>query len=153
MEIVCKRFDELTNGELYSILKARSEVFALEQNIPYQDMDDLDFCSSHIFATEGDTLCSYLRIIDAGVKYPEISIGRLLTLPQFRGRGLSRRLMKIAIEMAANLGIPVRIEAQAYLKDFYLSLGFRQISDEFILEGLPHVEMILDESSAIEALP
>lgn len=144
MEIIRKRFEELTVSELYSILKARSEVFVTEQNIIYQDMDDIDFRSTHLFIVENDVICSYLRIIDAGVKYPEISIGRVLTLKPYRGRGFSRKLMDKAIEIGKEQSLPIKIEAQAYLKDFYLSLGFRQISEEFILEGIPHIEMILN---------
>ena len=144
MEIICKRFDELTLYELYSILQARSEVFVNEQNIVYQDMDEIDFSSTHLFISEAGMVCSYLRIIDAGVKYPEFSIGRVLTLKEYRGKGYSRKLMELAIAKIKERSMPIKIEAQAYLKDFYLSLGFKQISDEFILEGIPHIEMLLE---------
>ena len=143
MEVVSKRFEELTLDELYAILRARAEVFVVEQNIIYLDMDGIDFRSTHLFVKESDMICSYLRIIDPDVKYPEMSIGRVLTLSAFRGRGYARRLMEIAIAEARAQGLPVRIEAQAYLKDFYLSLGFRAVSEEFILEDIPHIEMLL----------
>ena len=142
MEIISKRFEELTVNELYMILQARSEVFVNEQEIIYQDMDGIDLCSTHLFITEKGKLCSYLRIIDEGVKYPEISIGRVLTLKPYRRRGLSRKLMEAAIEEVKERGLPIKIEAQAYLKEFYENLGFEAVSDEFILEGIPHVEMI-----------
>lgn len=144
MEIICKRFNELTLKELYGILQARSEVFVCEQNIIYQDMDEIDFSSTHLFIKEDGKICSYLRIIDEKVKYPELSVGRVLTLKPYRGRGYSRKLMELAIKMASQLSLPVKIEAQAYLKEFYLSLGFKQISDEFILEEIPHIEMLLE---------
>lgn len=144
MELVCKRFEELTLNELYDILKARSEVFVNEQNIVYQDMDGIDFSSYHLFFKEDGKICAYLRIIDPGVKYLEASIGRVLTLKPYRNKGISRRLMLEAIKIAASGAKPIKIEAQAYLKDFYLSLGFRIISDTFILEGIPHIEMLLN---------
>lgn len=144
MEIICKRFNELSLDELYLILRARAEVFVVEQNIVYQDMDGIDFSSTHLYIKEGNRICSYLRIIDANVKYPEVSIGRVLTLKPYRGWGYARKLMETAIDKAKQYSLPVKIEAQAYLKDFYLSLGFKQVSDEFILEDIPHIEMILN---------
>lgn len=147
MKIECKRFDELTINELYAILQARSEVFVTEQNIVYQDMDGIDFSSTHLFIKKNDKVISYLRIIDPGVKYPEVSIGRVLTLMPFRANGYARLLMERAIEMVQKECLPIKIEAQAYLRDFYLSLGFKQISDEYILEGIPHIEMLLPASS------
>ena len=144
MKIVCKRFEELSLHELYAILRARSEVFVMEQNIVYQDMDEIDFRSTHLFIEEEGEIASYLRIIDAGVKYPEISIGRVLTLKPYRRKGYSRRLMEIALEMTRNQNLPVKIEAQSYLESFYHSLGFKSISPEFILEGIPHIEMLLN---------
>lgn len=146
MDIITKRFDELTLNELYTLLQARSEVFVMEQGILYQDMDEIDFSSTHLFLKENDKVCSYLRIIDPGIKYPETSVGRVLTLAPYRGRGYGRLLMEKAIDEARKFRRPVRIEAQAYLKDFYLSLGFKPVSEEFILEGIPHIEMILDQT-------
>ena len=146
MEIICKRFNELTLEELYQILRARAEVFVTEQNIVYLDMDGIDFSSTHLFIKEDGKISSYLRIIDAGVKYPEVSIGRVLTLQPYRGRGYSRKLMERAIEICRQNSSPIKIEAQSYLTDFYLSLGFRKISEEFILEGIPHIEMLLENS-------
>ena len=143
MEIISKRFEGLTVNELYMVLQARSEVFVNEQEIIYQNMDGLDLRSTHLFITENGKLCSYLRIIDEGMKYPEISIGRVLTLKPYRHQGLSRKLMETAIESVRERGLPIKIEAQSYLKNFYENLGFKAISDEFILEGIPHIEMIL----------
>lgn len=142
MELVFKLFEELTVDELYSILGARSEVFVNEQNIVYQDMDGIDRHAAHLFIVENGTVAAYLRIIDAGVKYPEMSIGRVLTLKPFRHRGYCRKLMQTALDYAAENGKPVRIEAQSYLKEFYMELGFKPISGEFILEGISHIEML-----------
>lgn len=144
MEIKSKRFGDLSTVELYYILKARAEVFVVEQNIVYPDPDEIDFVATHFFIEEDNKICAYLRLIDAGVKYDEMSVGRVLTLKPYRGRGHARRLMLRAMEVARQSGIGLRLEAQAYLTDFYRSLGFRPVSEEFILEGLPHVEMLLD---------
>lgn len=143
MDIIGKRFEQLSLEELYSILHARAEVFVTEQNIVYQDMDGIDFSSTHLFIKDGGRICAYLRIIDPGVKYAEVSIGRVLTMKPWRRRGLSRKLMLEAIKIASRHGLPIKIEAQAYLKDFYASLGFRAVSDVFILEDIPHIEMVL----------
>lgn len=143
MDIIAKRFEQLSLHELYAILQARAEVFVCEQNIVYLDMDEIDFDSTHLFVKDNDRVVSYLRVIDPGVKYAEVSIGRVLTLAPWRGRGLARRLMLRAIDVAMQFQRPIRIEAQAYLKDFYVSLGFIPVSDEFILEDIPHIEMVL----------
>lgn len=144
MELTVKKFQALTLEELYGILRSRSEVFVVEQNIVYQDMDYIDRYSTHIFFKDGDKIASYLRVIDAGVKFKEASIGRVLTLPEYRGRGLSRRLMQLAIQYLKTIGsVPIKIEAQEYLVKFYESLGFKSVSEPFILEDIYHVEMIL----------
>lgn len=143
MELISKRFDQLTANELYEILRVRAEVFVVEQNIIYQDMDFKDMRSTHLFYTDNERILSYLRIIDAGVKYPEYSIGRVLTIKEHRNQGLSRNLVIKALSMIRESSDwPVKIEAQSYLKDFYESIGFVPISDEFILEGIPHIGMI-----------
>lgn len=146
MEYICKRFEELSLEELYQIIGARQEVFVVEQNIIYQDLDFLDQNSTHLFFRENGRLTSYLRIIDSGIKYSETSIGRVLTIKGYRGRGLSRQLMEKAIVRVRNeKKMPIKIEAQEYLVKFYLSLGLEITSPPFILEGISHIEMLLKE--------
>ena len=151
--IVIKNFSDLSINELYDILHARQEVFAIEQKILYQDLDYIDQNSIHLFITDNsnDKKCklkAYLRIIKPGVKYPEASIGRVLTLKEYRGSGLGREIMEAGIKEAVKkFGIPIKIEAQEYLRDFYISLGFEPISEPFILEGISHIEMILNKES------
>lgn len=145
MEVIIKRFKELSLEELYGIIHCRTEVFVMGQNILYQDLDYLDQNSTHIFLKDNDKIVAYLRIIDPGIKYEETSIGRVLTMPDFRNKGLGRKLMELAIlEVKTKNLLPVKIEAQEYLVDFYKSLGFKSISKSFILEGIPHVSMILE---------
>ena len=141
METKIKRFNELGLMELYEILRCRSEVFVVEQGFPYQDLDYADIDSTHIFMEEGGKILAYLRVIDPGVRGEAASIGRVLTMKEARGRGLARQMMKEAIRIAKAKSPVIEIHAQSYLKDFYQSLGFEPTSEEYILEGRPHVSM------------
>ena len=143
METIKKRFDELSLDELYLILHSRQEVFTVEQNIVYQDLDNLDQQSVHLFIKEDDKMVAYLRIIDAGAKFQETSIGRVLTTKEYRGMGYGRKIMLDALDFLKEIkGFPINIYAQEYLVRFYESLGFEKRSEPFILEGISHVEMI-----------
>lgn len=141
MEIKIKRFEELTVAEMYEILRCRVEVFVVEQGCAYQDIDGEDVMSTHLFMMEQGRILAYLRIIDPGVRHKELSVGRVLTMKEFRGRGLSRQLMLEAIKVAGRMADCVELDAQTYLIDFYKSLGFIPVSDEFIYESRPHVRM------------
>lgn len=143
LETIKKRFDELSLDELYLILHSRQEVFTVEQNIVYQDLDNLDQQSVHLFIKEDDKMVAYLRIIDAGAKFQETSIGRVLTTKEYRGMGYGRKIMLDALDFLKEIkGFPINIYAQEYLVRFYESLGFEKRSEPFILEGISHVEMI-----------
>ena len=144
MDIKIKRFEDLTTSELYEILRCRAEVFVVEQNCDYQDLDMLDMASTHLYIETDGKIRTYLRVIDPGVKYSAASIGRVLTMKEFRGRGLARLLMSEAIRIGKSLCDTIEIEAQAYLTEFYNSLGFRRTSDAFMLDGIPHVSMMLN---------
>lgn len=144
MKIRRKRFEELTTGELYEILRCRSEVFIMEQDCVYQDLDGIDQHSTHLYVEEDGRILSYLRVIDAGVKYAAASIGRVITMKDARGRGLSTMLLREAIEIAREGAKVVEIEAQAYLREFYKRFGFVEISDVYMYEGLPHISMRLE---------
>lgn len=144
MDIKIKRFEDLTTSELYEILRCRAEVFVVEQNCDYQDLDMLDMASTHLYIEADGKIMAYLRVIDPGVKYSATSIGRVLTMKEFRGQGLTRLLMSEAIRIVKSLCDTIEIEAQAYLTEFYNSLGFRRTSDVFILAGIPHVSMVLN---------
>ena len=144
MEIRIKRFEELTTAELYEILRCRAEVFIVEQNCVYQDIDHEDSSSTHVYIENNGQILAYLRVIDPGVKYPAASIGRVLTMKEARGKGLSRLLMEEAIKLAKEKSPVIEIEAQAYLRVFYMSLGFIATSEEFMLEGRLHLSMKLE---------
>lgn len=136
-----KAFDELSVGELYAILALRGRVFVVEQNCPYLDPDGADLVSRHVWATnEAGDIVAYLRVVPEGVKFAEVSIGRVITAPEARGTGLGKELMRRGI---AAVGVaPIRIGAQAHLEKFYGELGFTRASEPYDEDGIPHVEML-----------
>jgi ElaA protein len=138
------RIDELPSRELHAILAARERVFIIEQDCPYQDADDYDMVSWHLACHSGGQLSAYLRIVDAGHKYAEASIGRVLTVKEYRGLGLGKQVMQEAIGRFEALypGQAIRISAQSYLLDFYRGFGFEAIGGEYREDGIPHTEML-----------
>lgn len=144
-----KTFNELTTQELYQIMKLRNEVFVVEQACVYQDCDGKDLDAWHLFHKEDGQIVSYLRILPKGLSYEEVSIGRVVTEPGFRGRGLSRAMMAEAIRFVIHeLHEPViRISAQAYLQQFYKSLGFEAVSDIYLEDDIPHLEMVYENNA------
>ncbi|MEZ5443045.1 MAG: GNAT family N-acetyltransferase [Lysobacterales bacterium] len=138
------RLDQLSGPQFHQIMAARIAVFVVEQNCPYQDADELDACSSHLSAQIDGRLAGYLRIVDPGCKYPEPSIGRVLTTPAFRGLGVGRQLMAEALRQTGQHfpGAAIRISAQAYLLDFYGSFGFEAVGEGYLEDGIPHWEML-----------
>lgn len=141
--IITRRFDELTLGELYDMLRCRTEVFVVEQNCVYQDMDEADLCCVHVFMKERERIVAYLRVLEPGVKFDDASIGRFLIVKEYRQRGMARPMMAKAIEIATRMSAHVTIEAQTYLRPFYESLGFTATSEEYIHEQRPHILMRL----------
>ena len=139
-----KKFDNLSPHELYAILQLRNEVFAVEQNCVYPDMDNKDQYSYHFMGWKNEKLIAYTRIIPPGIIYPEPSIGRVVTSPSVRRTGIGRDLMERSIEQTYNLygKTPIRIGAQLYLLQFYNDLGFRQTGDVYLEDGIEHIEML-----------
>ena len=136
-----RTFAELSTHELYAIIALRERVFVVEQNCPYQDADGYDQKARHLWATdEAGTIHAYLRIIEAGVKFPEVSIGRVITSKESRGTGLGKDLMRRGI--AACGDVPIRIGAQAHLEKFYRDLGFVPVGEPYDEDGIPHIEML-----------
>jgi ElaA protein len=141
-----KRFAELSVDELYDLLRLRSEVFVVEQNCPYLDLDDKDRHpeARHLCGRdENGVLAAYLRLLPAGLSFPHASFGRVVTSPAFRGRGLGDEMVRVALDRLDALwpGAPVRIGAQAHLVGYYGKHGFVVDSDEFLEDGIPHREM------------
>ena len=142
-----KTFKELTTNELYELLRVRSEVFVVEQNCVYQDLDYDDQKSIHLWLTlrqdsrQADKVVALARICPADTHMKEISIGRVITTE--RGKGYGKQIMLHAIDAAVeHFGAAViDIEAQEYAKGFYEGVGFKQSSDTFMLDGIPHIKM------------
>lgn len=144
MEIQIKRFHQLSLDELYQILKLRVDVFVVEQNCAYPELDNLDQGAQHLFYSENGNVVSYLRIY-----YPSAeraAIGRVVTLNEYRGKGLSRKMMKEALVFLQNeSGISaIYLQAQEHLSAFYESFGFEKTSDTYLEDGIPHVDMEKD---------
>ena len=136
-----KTFGELTLNELYELLRVRSEVFVVEQNCVYQDMDGDDKQSIHLWLTKEDRVVALARVCPAGVHLNEISIGRVITTE--RGKGYGEQIMRAAIAAAVeHFGATlIEIEAQEYAQGFYEKVGFHRVSDIFMLDNIPHIRM------------
>jgi ElaA protein len=141
----CKHFRELTTEELYQILRLRSEVFVVEQNCVFQDMDNKDSVCHHVMGWKEKNLLGYSRIVPAGISYAESSIGRIVSSPAARGLGIGRELLLESIQAMYRLHgkRDIRIGAQYYLKDFYESFGFVQTGEIYSEDGINHIEMLL----------
>lgn len=140
----CKSFNELTNQELYKILQLRIEVFAVEQNVVYQDCDNKDFDSYHFTGTDNKLLVAYSRIIPPGISYNQAaSIGRVVTSPGVRGQSVGKQLFQKSLEQLYLLfgQVPVIISAQAYLIKFYENFSFVPEGDIYIEDSIPHISM------------
>ena len=142
------RFDDLPIRDWYAASAAHVDVFVMEQNCPFQDNDGADFESWHLLgwddANGARELAAYCRIVDPGVKFVEPSIGRVVTPRAFRSKGFGKTLMAEALRRHEQLypGHANRIGAQQRLEKFYLDFGFRTVSDMYMEDGIPHVEML-----------
>jgi ElaA protein len=141
-------FSDLDAGLLYDILRARQDVFVVEQECPYPDIDGRDADAWHLCghaeASDGPALAAYARLFMPGVVYAEASIGRILTTEPYRGTGLGRVLVAEALSRLREIApeAAVRIGAQAHLQPFYQSLGFVTDSEPYDEDGILHVEMV-----------
>ena len=140
-----KAFSELTTAELYELLRIRSEVFVVEQDCVYQDLDYDDQPAIHLWLEEDGRIVALCRVCPAGTHMDEVSIGRVITT--VRGKGYGKQMMLAGIEAAReHFGAKrIEIEAQEYAKAFYEQVGFRQSSEPFILDGIPHIRMMWNE--------
>ena len=142
-----KKFDALSALELYEILKLRSEVFVVEQNCVFLDMDDKDQFAHHLQGRIEGNLAAVVRILPPGLAYTEPSIGRVVSSPQFRRKGVGIALMNTAIEETIALygAGNIKIGAQLYLKKFYENFGFKQCSETYLEDDIPHIKMIRNQ--------
>ncbi|MBP3840274.1 MAG: GNAT family N-acetyltransferase, partial [Chryseobacterium sp.] len=137
-----KDFDELSIKELYDVLKIRQEVFIVEQTCYYLDADGYDEVAVHIWAEREGNILAYCRIFDRGIKYPEASIGRVLTHPDHRNLSLGKILVKLALSTIESRfrTNEVRISAQDYLLAFYSEFGFVDTEKKYLEDDIPHTE-------------
>ena len=140
-----KFFNQLNVNELYDLLRLRSEVFVVEQNCVFLDQDNKDQYCYHLLLYADGVLAAYSRLVPAGISYPEVSIGRVISSPGFRGAGLGRIIMALAIQNCHDLFGPaaIRIGAQTYALPFYQSLGFVSEGEPYDEDGIEHIEMML----------
>ena len=144
MQWEIKAFDQLSLQELYTMLTLRTNVFVVEQACPYPELDGKDPNCLHLLGTINGELVAYLRILPAGLIYDEVSIGRVVIKPSHRGKGLGRLMMEQAIHCITNewKESQIKIGAQAYLEKFYQSLGFEPVSEVYLEDDIPHLDML-----------
>jgi len=146
MSWIVKSFYDLTNKELHDILQARVNVFVVEQNCPYSEVDGKDIEALHLFKKEDETIIAYARILPPGVSYTQASIGRVLTNKKHRGKRLGYKLIEEALRVIQKewKQTSIKIQAQSYLRSFYGSFGFIPVSEEYLEDNIPHIDMLLE---------
>tara|TARA_R110002096_G_scaffold252761_1_gene445641 strand:+ start:1132 stop:1575 length:444 start_codon:yes stop_codon:yes gene_type:complete len=144
LDITTKTFKELTTDELYDLLQLRSEVFVVEQDCVYQDIDRKDKKALHILGYNAEKLVAYTRIFKAGYYFEEASIGRVVVAENERQHKYGYDIMNASIEAIKNHynETTIRISAQMYLKQFYNNLDFHEVGEEYLEDGIQHVAMI-----------
>lgn len=146
MNISIKNFEALTLEELYGILQLRSEVFVVEQDCVYQDLDGKDKKALHIIGTKDNTIVAYTRVFKPGDYFIEASIGRVVVKASERQYGFGYNIMTASIKAIQEHfnETTIKISAQTYLNKFYSSLGFKEIGDGYLEDGIPHIGMLKD---------
>lgn len=144
MELIIKHFDELTTKELFDIYKCRVSVFVVEQNCPYQEVDDADTVAYHVYLKDDEGIQAYARVLPPHTTFEEASIGRVIS--KKRRCGLGTRIVEEAIKVVKDKFDvdQIKIEAQVYARKLYEKAGFKQTSEEFLEDGIPHIEMTLE---------
>lgn len=141
-----KKWEELNTRELYSILQLRTAVFVVEQNCPYQECDGKDVDALHFYYQhENDGVVAYVRLLPPGVSYEEPAAGRVVVHRNYRNRGWGKQIMQQALKLAREQfkTDEMRISAQLHLVDFYGQLGFQPIGEDYLEDGIPHIQMVL----------
>jgi len=140
---IFKNFEGLTHKELIDMLRIRSEIFVVEQNCPYLDIDGYDEIAMHLLAKDKGVIIGCLRILPAG-RYPDVSIGRVVVKPEYRRQGIAKIMLDMAVEEALRRFSCSRIMlgSQVYAEELYESAGFKKIGEEYLEDGIPHVHMV-----------
>lgn len=143
LQWIVRSFDELSLTEWHDLLQLRINVFVVEQNCPYPELDGLDPACIHVAGIQDGKVIAVARIVPPGLTYPEVAIGRVATHSSMRGTGLGKWLMQKCLGAVEDKfgKVPVRISAQTYLLRFYLNLGFESTGKEYLEDDIPHTEM------------
>ncbi len=143
-----KNLSECSAEDLYEILKLRQDIFIIEQDCIYDDIDGLDKISAHLLMRNNDgRLIGYLRIVPAGVKFNEVSLGRIAVRAEERGNKYGKELIQKGLDKALEGSeAAVKIEAQSHLEEYYSRFGFNSTSDIYDVDGIPHLQMVLEIS-------
>ncbi len=143
-----REFQELNPDEMYAIWALREEVFVVEQKVVYLDADGRDPAAQHLMGWQNRRLVAYARVLPPNTRFPELSIGRVVTSPTARSQGAGRALMNEALRGIRQRrgAVPIRISAQAYLEKFYSSLGFVKQGEQYLEDTIPHWEMLYSNS-------
>ena len=144
LDITIKHYKELSKDELYNILQLRSEVFVVEQDCVYQDIDYKDQKAIHVLGFNNNKLVAYARIFKPGDYFDLASIGRVVVAKNERQNKYGYDIMKVSIKAVKDelKEITIKISAQCYLKEFYTNLGFNKVGEEYLEDGIPHIAMI-----------
>jgi len=141
MEQIIRHFSELHADELYEIIRLREEVFVVEQQCIYLDADGRDTDAWHVMLRDEDGLAAYCRVLAPGVSFPEASLGRVIAKKRMQGLGTQVVALGIQVAVEKYHASAITIEAQTYARTLYEKLGFRQNSEEFLEDGIPHIRM------------
>ena len=144
LNIETKTFKDLTTKELYNLLQLRSEVFVVEQDCVYQDLDGKDEKALHIIGKKDNKIVAYTRVFKPGDYFTEASIGRVVVSKEERQHKYGYDIMKASIKAVKDYfdETKIKLSAQTYLKQFYNNLGFKEKGEEYLEDGIPHVAMI-----------
>ena len=139
-----KHYNELSLDEFHDLIQLRVEVFVVEQDCPYQDIDGKDKVSHHLIGTLDGKIAATSRILPPGVSYDEVAIGRVVMAQSARGKGYAHDMMNASKDFVKKTfgNVPIRLSAQKYLEGYYGSHAFKSTGKEYLEDGIPHVEML-----------
>lgn len=148
LNLIIKETNELSPKELVNIMQERVKVFVVEQNCPYQEVDKMDETATHVLLQEQGKLVAYARIIPH-VDQVHISFGRVLVVKEYRKHKLGRKIVQAALDQIQKQfpNKEVKIQAQSYLQNFYSSFGFKAVSDVYLEDNIPHLDMVLEKQN------
>ena len=147
-----KHFNELSTEEFHDLIALRIQIFVIEQDCPYQEVDGKDKVAFHLFfKNENNEMIATTRILPQGISYDEVAIGRVVVHENYRGTGLGHQLMADSMSFVEqNFGkVPVRLSAQKHLENYYGNHGFQSTGKEYLEDGIPHIEMLYSLKKAL----